>query len=123
AFTSVLNNATLSAIQIAPITPTEAPAAPTNLLATGISGSKIKLTWTDNADAETGYKIERQTAGGDWTEIATVGSNDTTYTDASGLAYLTSYNYRVRATNAIGDSDYTAVATGRTLAPITTWKT
>jgi hypothetical protein len=35
------------------------PAAPTNLVATAVSSSQINLTWTDNSNNETGFKIER----------------------------------------------------------------
>src|SRR5262249_19021796 len=42
-------------------------------------------------------------------QIALVGRNDTTYTD-TGLAGATQYYYRIRATNQVGDSDYSATA-------------
>ncbi len=83
-----------------------APAAPSGLAATAVSSSQINLSWTDNATNETGFKIERKTgAGGTYAEIATVGAGITTYSD-TGLTEETTYFYRVRATNAVGDSAY-----------------
>lgn len=73
------------------------PAAPSNLAATTISTSQINLAWSDNANTEDGFKIERKTgAAGSWSEIAQVGANTTTYSN-SGLPANTEYYYRVRA--------------------------
>jgi hypothetical protein len=75
-----------------------------------VSSSEIDLSWTDNSDNETEFKIERSTdAGITFTEIATVGANVTTYPD-TGLAPSTTYAYRVRASNSTGDSDYSNTA-------------
>ncbi len=97
------------------------PAAPTNLVATAISTSQINLAWTDNATNETGFKIERCTGAGcsTFTQIATVGANVISYSD-TGLSASTTYTYRVRATNASGDSDYSNTASATTQAPPTT---
>src|SRR5207249_810171 len=75
------------------------PSAPTSLTATAASSSQINLAWTDNANNETGLKIERSPDGVNFTQITTVGANVTTYPD-TGLAPTTHYYYRVRATNA-----------------------
>ena len=98
-------------------TPPPAPAAPTNLTATAVSSSQINLAWTDNANNETGFKIERcQNAGCvNFVEIATVGADVTTFSD-TGLAASTTYDYRVRATNAGGDSAYSNTAEATTQA-------
>src|SRR6266536_796321 len=40
-------------------TPTPTPAAPTNLTATAASSSQINLSWTDNSNNETGFKVDR----------------------------------------------------------------
>ncbi len=81
------------------------PAAPSALDLTPVSTSQIDLLWTDNAGNETGFEIERKTGAAGYAQIATVGEDMTGYQD-SGLATDTEYYYRVRATNAIGNSDW-----------------
>ncbi|HEY8187394.1 MAG TPA: fibronectin type III domain-containing protein [Pyrinomonadaceae bacterium] len=97
--------------------PPPAPAAPSNLTATAVSSSEIDLAWTDNANNETGFKIERcQNAGcSNFAQIATVGADVTTFND-TGLTASTTYSYRVRATNLGGDSAYSNTATATTQA-------
>ncbi len=91
---------------------TTAPAAPTGLVAVGVSDTAIDLSWTDASPNETGFKIERSADGTTgWTLIATPAANAVTYRD-SGLTPATTYYYRIRATNAVGDSANTAVASG-----------
>jgi len=90
------------------------PEKPTNLTSTVISSSHIDLSWTDNSNDETGFKIERKTGtGGAYTQIATVGSNVATYSD-TGLTVNTTYYYRVRACNTSGDSGYSNEANATT---------
>lgn len=88
------------------------PAAPSGLVAAA-SGTQIALSWTDNANNETGFRIERATGGGAFAEIATTAANATTFTN-TGLAAGTTYSYRVRATNGGGDSGYSNVASATT---------
>ena len=82
------------------------PAAPSELSASVVSSSQINLSWTDNSDNETGFKIERHKYHGDWfSQIATVGADVTTYSD-TGFSPTRSYRYRVRAFNDTGHSPY-----------------
>jgi fibronectin type 3 domain-containing protein len=91
------------------------PAAPSNLVATPLSRSRIGLSWADNASNETGFRIERSFDGSSgWHQIGTVAANVTAFTHARQPA-LTTFFYRVRATNATGDSAYSSVATATTL--------
>ncbi len=85
--------------------PTEPPAAPTDLNATTQSHSEIALSWVDNATTESSFKIERCTGAGcgDFSLRATVGANTITYND-TGLSAATTYCYRVKASNLVGDS-------------------
>ncbi|MBL1266030.1 reprolysin-like metallopeptidase, partial [Methylomicrobium sp. RS1] len=86
-------------------TPT-VPAAPGSLAAAARSSSQIVLSWADNSNNETGFRVERSGNGGtNWSEIAVVGSNVTGFTD-NGLLASTAYQYRVRAYNSSGNSSY-----------------
>lgn len=96
---------------------TEPPAAPSALDAAPVSFAQIDLTWADAADNEIGFKIERRTgSAGTYTQIATVGADTTAFSDTLGLRPGTQYSYRVRATNAKGDSAYSGEASATTLA-------
>ena len=90
-----------------------APAAPSGLSATAASSSAINLAWTDNSSNETGFKIERKTGSGSYSQIATVGANVTSY-QSTGLAASTTYTFRVRASNAAGNSSYSNEASATT---------
>jgi hypothetical protein len=90
------------------------PSAPTNLAATAVSQTQINLTWTDTSSNETGFKIERRTGAGSFTQIATVAANVNTYNN-TGLAAGTTYTYKVRAYNTGGgDSLYSDEASATT---------
>jgi len=96
-----------------------APTPPSDLSATALSSSQIKLLWSDRSSDEQGFRISRRTdIDTTWKDIATVGAGATTYTNA-GLAAGTRYYYRVRAFNSYGDSvnstSASAVTSGGTL--------
>ena len=90
------------------------PVAPGNLTATAASSSAINLTWTDGSTNEDGFKIEQSSNGTNFTEIATVATNVTTYS-AGSLPAATQYFFRVRAYNTGGNSSYTNTANATTL--------
>jgi hypothetical protein len=79
------------------------PSAPANLVATAISGTQVQLTWTDTSSNETGFTVERSGSSGEFTSIATVNANATTYTDNTALP-STQYFYRLVAFNSGGAS-------------------
>ncbi|MBC7783065.1 MAG: PQQ-dependent sugar dehydrogenase, partial [Burkholderiales bacterium] len=79
------------------------PAAATGLVAANVTTSTLTLMWTDNANNETGYRVQRRLSGGTYASIATLAANATSFAD-SGLTIGTAYDYRVYAFNAAGDS-------------------
>ena len=89
------------------------PAAPSGLSAAAVSGSQINLAWTDASTNETGFKIERSTGSGSFSQIGTVGAGITSYA-ATGLAGSTTYSFRVRANNPQGDSGFSNTASATT---------
>jgi len=84
------------------------PEAPTHLAATVKSESKISLSWKDQSDNETGFKIKRK-AGvrGTYETMATVGSNVTSYDDTE-ITPNTVYYYAVWAYNSAGGSAFSS---------------
>jgi fibronectin type 3 domain-containing protein len=86
-------------------TATAPPNPPTLLTAAATGASTIALNWTDNFNDESGFRIERSADGTNYTEIASVGVNQTTYND-SGLSSQATYYYRVRAYNLYNTISY-----------------
>ncbi len=79
---------------------------PSNLTATALSSSQIRLTWTDNSSDETRFYIERKTGTyGTYYHLTYVAANTTTCTDTTAL-HNTEYFYRVRAFNGGAYSEY-----------------
>jgi hypothetical protein len=74
------------------------------------------LQWSDQASDETGFKVERKPYGGAYSEIGTTGANVTTYTDTTATPG-SRYCWRVRATNAAGDSAFTNEVCARPVIP------
>ena len=68
------------------------------------SSSQISLSWVDNAATETGFKVERSIDGVNYSQIASVTSDITAYTDntVSGSSF---YYYRVKAYKDSNDSE------------------
>lgn len=106
AYTSVVSATTAAA-------PLVAPAAPSALVAVAASSTRVDLAWTRNATNETAVKIERaEIAPGTvpFAQIATVGATIVNYSD-TGRTPSTTYSYRVRNSNSVGDSAYSNTAT------------
>ncbi len=95
--------------------PPALPTAPTNLVAGTVSKTQISLAWTDNASNEAGFKIERCSGANctNFSQIATVGVNVRNFSN-TGLKRNGTYQYRLRAFNASGNSAYSNTASAKT---------
>jgi len=96
------------------------PGSPINLSAVVQPGPQVLLTWTDNANNESGFLVERAVNGGAFTLLTTVPAKTNTgsvsYTDMN-VVPGTSYAYRVAAINAAGKSAYSNTATAELSSP------
>ncbi|MDN5203881.1 M12 family metallo-peptidase [Fulvivirgaceae bacterium BMA10] len=91
------------------------PFAPTNLQADAVSHLQIDLIWSDNADNEDEFVIERSIGNNqNFQEIARIDPNSQTY-PVQGLEEETTYYFRVYATNDGGDSDFSNESDATTL--------
>ena len=108
-------SATASATTTASAT---APAAPSYLSATAATdAATVTLTWPDNSDNESGFKIEQSTDGQNFVEVATTLPNVTTWT-SDELLPATTYYFRVRAYNGVGSSAYATASVWTADVPV-----
>ncbi|HAM73369.1 MAG TPA: hypothetical protein DCM86_17180, partial [Verrucomicrobiales bacterium] len=130
--TPVLNNGTIYSYRVFAVnlmgdspasgvaqaaTATTAPPAPTVVTASGrqvtATATSVTVTWTEPAtgltNLPTSYDIQRRTGSAGaatWTTLATVPSTGgLTYTDTTAT-FGSAYGYRIRASNAAGNSAY-----------------
>ncbi len=98
----------------------DVPPAPTALVGATVSPTQVDLAWTDNAENETAYIVERCDGSGcsDFVAVDSLAADATAYQDAT-IAIDTVYVYRVRASNIVGASAYTAEVTVSTYRPQT----
>jgi len=82
--------------------------APTTLAGTADSDTQITLTWNDNSDNESGFKVYMKEGGGSYSLITTTAANIETYAK-TGLAASTKYFFYVRAYNSHITSGYSNV--------------
>jgi FtsP/CotA-like multicopper oxidase with cupredoxin domain len=90
-----------------------APAVPTNLTLTPLSGPRVSLTFRDNANNETGFIVEQAVDGGAFAVLTTLGPRNNvgnvTYVDTT-VAFGHTYAYRVAARNLFVQSAYSNTA-------------
>ena len=97
----------------APALAATAPAAPGNLTATPYSdstGSGVRLLWNDNSNNESGFivqdKLDSDSNQAAWQQVGDTTPADQPW-DTITLPDSQTYDLRVLATNAVGDSDPT----------------
>jgi len=67
------------------------PDAPSNLNAWPTAYNQINLSWQDNSDNESGFKIQRRTSSTEFSTIKTLGKNVTSYQDKTCTIGVTYY--------------------------------
>lgn len=78
------------------------------LLVSSAHALQLTVAWDNSSSGASGFQVERSADGTNFTQIATVDSSATNYTD--GNLTSGSYWYRVRAYNATATSAYSNVA-------------
>lgn len=86
------------------------PAPPAGLRVVASGPTQARLTWLDRSANETGFVIERRTAGGAWRKIGVMAVNATTFVDATVRRGVV-YGYRVRAIASISGTSLSSAAT------------
>jgi predicted secreted Zn-dependent protease len=71
-----------------------------------VNETQVDLSWTDTANNETGFVVERSDNGGAFAVIATLPGADTVSYIDTNVASGNVYEYQVAATNATGTSGY-----------------
>jgi hypothetical protein len=95
-----------------------APAAPSNMSATALSTSSIRVNWQRNATNETSFDVYRWT-GSTWAKIADASAGSTNWTD-NGLSASTTYYYVICPRNSAGANCSSNYAQATTQAKATT---
>jgi hypothetical protein len=86
---------------------TDVPPAPTNLVGTGVTATAIRLTWSSpNPNTATGLEVFRSIGDNlHYAQLTTIPAAATTYND-TGLSPGGVYFYKIQATNAVGNSNF-----------------
>ena len=92
---------------------------PRNTATSPDTPAKINLTWTDNSDNETAFRIQHKPQGSSsWTGDGVDVTHDNFYSMdiitffySNGTVYYGEDQYRVYATNSAGNSEYSNIIT------------
>ncbi|MBX3242580.1 MAG: fibronectin type III domain-containing protein [Chitinophagaceae bacterium] len=88
------------------------PSKPTSLTVVAPTlFNKVNLSWSDNSNNEASFEVFRSENGIDFSTIAVLPSNSTSYQDTTVLG-STKYYYKVRAINQYGESAYDRTGRG-----------
>src|SRR5205823_1124191 len=74
------------------------PNAPAAVTFSNITTSALTLNWTDTAANESGYRVYRSTDGTNFSKIADLNANSSSFSD-SGLSNNATYFYKIAAWN------------------------
>ncbi len=99
-------------------TVTTAPAGPDSLKAQVVSPKQVNLSWSDNADNEQGYILERASNDSAYRQIMKLPANSVSFSD-TGLIPISDYKYRITAYNIIGNAEYSNEVSAATFNYIT----
>ena len=88
-------------------TPSDAPTAPTNLTFSAIENKSVELSWTDNSKTEVGFDVQYSIDGGESWLSAGKTNKDIAKKTFSQLRPGVTYQFRVRAFNYNGASNWT----------------
>ncbi len=91
------------------------PVSPSACLTSNATTSTIDIAWTDNSGNEDNFVVEQSPDNATWTEFSTLAA-DAVGETVNLLDENTQYYFRVKATNAAGDSDYASCAAVYTLS-------
>jgi len=94
-----------------------APATPSNLTATGTSTSQIHLSWQDNSNNETEFRVEEKNLSGTFVDIGAAVANATGI-NVNGYSPGQTSTFRIRARAGTSYSPYSNEATGTSLGTI-----
>ncbi len=107
---------------VALITRPVPPTAFAARMATALPVPRVLLSWVDQSINESAFNLQRHTntnscnAATGWTSLPSAPANATAYTDP-GVSSGTGYCYRIRATNAAGDSAWVTTTVNVPAAP------
>ena len=96
----------------------DVPADPTIISVAVSAGVYLLVSWTDNADDEAIYTIQRSTNGADYSALASLSADTQSYLDTTVVGG-TDYWYRVRCSNAAGDSSWLTTSSETTAPDVT----
>jgi len=100
-------------IRVAFTGPPTVPDPPSVLAAVSGGKTSINLSWTDNSNSESGFRLDRSPDGVSWSFLVNLGAKVEAFID-NGLTPSTNYFYRIRAFNDIGPSSWSNTASATT---------
>ncbi|MGE5678221.1 MAG: hypothetical protein ACM3ZR_09230, partial [Pseudomonadota bacterium] len=94
--TPILQDTTILPVIEDPLLKLDLFLAPSELKVSEKKSDSITLQWLDNSTSETKFVLERRASGGDFSQLAVLNANTTTYKDTT-VAAATTYYYRIKA--------------------------